>query len=79
MAMSDYIATLSVSQKYQILGISARYTVLPGQTLAPVFVTALTRITIYFLFFGPSSAPPLRHLKSVETGTQRMKVSQKAE
>jgi hypothetical protein len=40
----------------------------PGQTLAPVFVTALTKITIYFLFFGPSAAPPLRHLKNVETG-----------
>jgi hypothetical protein len=40
----------------------------PGQTLAPVFVTALTKITFIFLFFGPSAAPPLRHLKNVKTG-----------
>jgi hypothetical protein len=59
--------------------ILSKYLKHPGQTLAPVFVTALTKMTIYFLFFGPSAAPPLRHLKTVETGTQRMEVFQKAE
>jgi hypothetical protein len=43
----------------------------PGQTLVPVFVTASITIRILFLFFGPSAAPPLWHLKNVETVTQR--------
>jgi hypothetical protein len=53
--------------------------IIPGQTLAPVFVTTMTKIAILFLFLGPSAAPSLRHLKNVETGTQRMEIFQKAE
>jgi hypothetical protein len=46
---------------------------LPGQTLAPVFVTASPKIRIiFYIFFGPSASSSLRHLKNVETGAQRM-------
>jgi hypothetical protein len=54
----------------------------PGQTLAPVFVTALTKITILFDFLVPPLRPrfgTLKTSKRAEAGAHRMEVFQKAE
>jgi hypothetical protein len=54
----------------------------PGQTLAPVFVTALTKITIFFYFLVPPLGPrfgTLKTSKRAEAGAQRMELFQKAE
>jgi hypothetical protein len=54
----------------------------PGQRLAPVFVTALTKITIFFDFLVPLLRPrfgTLKMSKRAKAGAQRMEVFQKAE
>jgi hypothetical protein len=55
---------------------------MPGQMLAPVFVTALTKIKIFFAFFVPPLRPrfgTLKTSKRAEAGAQWMEVFQKVE
>jgi hypothetical protein len=46
----------------------------PGQTLAPVFCYRFDKDHDFSIFFVSHAAPPIRHLKNVETGMQRMEV-----